>query len=330
MDVLPTPSEASLAVLLLCSTVAASGTSYAPLSSREWFLLSERLEHAERYHLAELLVTDLDALCRVLKYPVTFADRLKKLLGRRQAALNELSELNEQGIWAVTSVDPAYPTSALERLGHHMPQVLFGVGDPSRLQREGVAIVGSRDVDPAGAAYAERLGQLCAAAKLTVISGGARGVDLQAMEGALQTGGSVLGVVADRLMTAAARRDPAHSDQLTLLACVHPRRGFSRGVAMQRNRVIHALGRHALVVASAVYGGTWTGSLENLSHRWSPVLVRAGASVPVGNQELLRRGAHPLPEVPPSTPEELMRCLKAADLTATPDHASVLDSGVPS
>jgi len=312
MELLPIPSGESLAVLLLCSTLAADAMEHSPLSPREWFQLREKLGRAGRTDPAALLNTDLDALGKELKYPAAFAGRLKNLLGRRAEALNEMAELQALGIWALTSVDPGYPAAAMRRLGDRMPQVLFGCGDSSRLQSEGAGIVGSRDVDAAGAAYAERLGHLCAGAGLTVISGGARGVDLQAMNGALQAGGGVLGVLADRLVTAVARRDPEHTEQLTLLACVHPRLGFSRGVAMQRNRVIHALGRCALVVASAEYGGTWNGTLENLSHGWSPVFVRAGSGVPAGNRKLLRRGARPLPEVLPDSPAVLTQFLEEA------------------
>jgi predicted Rossmann fold nucleotide-binding protein DprA/Smf involved in DNA uptake len=308
----PTPPDDSLVLLLLCSTLAASETAPSPLSPREWFLLQDRLPQAGLGGPAALLEADPDALSSTVRLPKAFAERLKALLGRKEAVLAELTELGRLGIWPLTSADAAYPTAALERMGNRMPQVLFGVGDASRLRSSGVAIVGSRNVDAAGSAYAERLGQLCAGAGLTVISGGARGVDLQAMEGALRAGGGVLAVLADRLVTAAARLDPEYAAQLTLLACVHPRLGFSRGIAMQRNRVIHALGRYALVVASAEYGGTWNGSLENLAHRWSPVFVRAGADVPVGNRELLRRGARPLPEALPGTPAELMRSLDEA------------------
>jgi predicted Rossmann fold nucleotide-binding protein DprA/Smf involved in DNA uptake len=135
------------------------------------------------------------------------------------------------------------------------------------------------------------------------------------MNGALEAGGAVLGVLADRLDSAAARRVPEHTDRLTLITCVHPAVGFSRGVALQRNRVIHALGRYALVVASTEGGGTWSGSLENLERGWSPVLVRSGAEVPAGNRELLRRGAYPLPERAPGSAAELIDYLHAARAT---------------
>jgi predicted Rossmann fold nucleotide-binding protein DprA/Smf involved in DNA uptake len=306
------PSDDSLALILLCSTVAAPKASQPLFSSHEWGTLQRQLAPGGVKTPAELFTADLNALGRDLRLPQAVIDRLKTRLEPRAAALEELAGLAERGIWVLTRVDPGYPSAALERLGSRMPQVLFGAGDAGRLRSEGLAIVGSRDVDPAGAAYADRLGHLCAEVGLTVISGGARGVDLCAMNAALEAGGPVLGVLADRLDSAVARRPPEHEDRLTLITCVHPAVGFSRGVALQRNRVIHALGRYTLVVASAEGGGTWSGSLENLERGWSPVLVRSGAEVPAGNRELLRRGAYPLPEHAPGSPAELIDCLHAA------------------
>lgn len=312
MSTLPPPSDASLALILLCSTVAAPKASQPPLSPPEWVRLRSQLDQGGVNTPAELFTADLNALGRDLGLPQDLIERLKFRMDRREAAREELAGLAEREIWVLTSIDPGYPSAALKRMGNRMPHVLFGVGAASRLQSEGLAIVGSRNVDPVGAAYAERLGQLCAEASLTVFSGGARGVDLCAMEGALKAGGTVVGVLAERLDDAAARRAPEHEDRLTLITRVHPAVGFSRTVALQRNPVIHALGRASLVVASADGGGTWSGSLENLERGWSPVLVRSGAEVPIGNRELLRRGAHPLPESAPGSAAELVGYLRAA------------------
>ncbi|MBM4164800.1 MAG: hypothetical protein FJ222_10240 [Lentisphaerae bacterium] len=55
--------------------------------------------------------------------------------------------------------------------------MLFGAGDPALLQGGGLAIVGSRDVDDAGQAFAGDVARWCARGGMPVISGGARGVD---------------------------------------------------------------------------------------------------------------------------------------------------------
>lgn len=319
MNSITPPSDLSLVLILLCSTVAAPKAEHAPLSTPEWSRLWERLSRGGVSSPADLLNLDVSALGRDLGLPAETVERLQSRLAPREAALAELAELAEIGIWVLTSVDPAYPRAALGRLRGRMPQVLFGAGDPARLHQEGVAIVGSRAVDADGAAYAERLGQLSAEAGLSVISGGAKGVDLSAMNGALHAGGSVVGVLAERLDTAVARRPAEYEDRLTYISCVHPRVGFSRAVALGRNRVIHALGRASLVVASADGGGTWSGSLETMTSGWSPVLVRSGPEMPIGNRELLKRGAHPLPESAPSSAAEFLECLRAAGAAFTGD-----------
>jgi len=81
-----------------------------------------------------------------------------------------------------------------------------------------------------------------------------------------------------------------------LVSPYHPAAGFSAGAAMARNKLIYALADVAVVVSSASgTGGTWEGATEAIKAGWVPVLVRDDDSVPDGNRELIRRGAHALP-----------------------------------
>lgn len=165
-----------------------------------------------------------------------------------------------------------------------------------------VAIVGSRDVDEEGLAYAALLGARCAAEGLAVASGGARGVDQAAMHGALDRGGSAIGVTVDPLERLVPRRDlrvPISDELLTLVTPFHPSARWHAGNAMRRNRLINTLAQAAVVVASSTdKGGTRSGALENLKSRWVPLHVRADGSP--GNRKLIDDGGTPLPaDLPP-------------------------------
>ena len=69
---------------------------------------------------------------------------------------------------------------------------------------------------------------------------------------------------------------------------------FSPQRAISRNRLIHAMGLRTFVAqTSAGTGGTFRGTVENLSHGWSPVFVHADGSE--GARLLCLRGAIPVP-----------------------------------
>lgn len=71
------------------------------------------------------------------------------------------------------------------------PPVLFGRGDFSALDGPTVGIVGTRQATTYGKTVAKRFASELAAAGVTVVSGGALGIDSMAHEGALETGRTV-------------------------------------------------------------------------------------------------------------------------------------------
>ena len=72
---------------------------------------------------------------------------------------------------------------------------LRGSGDPELLSRRAVAVVGARSCSPYGAQVARMLGSELGAAGLVVVSGLARGIDGEAHRGALDGGGTTVGVL---------------------------------------------------------------------------------------------------------------------------------------
>lgn len=72
---------------------------------------------------------------------------------------------------------------------------LWCVGDISLSHKKCVAIVGTREVSPGGAARSRRLARELAAAGVVVVSGLARGVDTEALSAAIEAGGKVIAVI---------------------------------------------------------------------------------------------------------------------------------------
>ncbi len=224
--------------------------------------------------------------------------RLDTLLSRQSELTTELEKWRESEIWVLGQTDAAYPERLQARLGKATPPLLFGVGEQTLLDGGGLAIVGSRDADEMALEFTRQIASICAQENIQIVSGGARGIDREAMLSGLDAGGCAVGVLADSLgreAFAERYRTPLEKGRLTLVTPFRPDVGFSIGNAMGRNKCIYALADWSLVVSAAVAeGGTWAGAVENLRHNWTPLFVRDGADVAAGNQRLQEMGALPL------------------------------------
>ena len=261
-------TAAERGLLLLCAEL---GDGRKPLTPSQFRTLRTRV-------LARTEATaDPDrGLCaadlRALGYDVEFAARVEDLLGRERELNRYLSVAEELGIRALTRLSPGYP-ARLRRLGDDAPAVLFCRGDQALLNKPGVALVGSRELNPAGEIFARRVGELAAAEGRVLISGNARGADQTAQEACLAAGGSVVSVLPDGLHD----HDPKNGRIVYLCESGWhlPMTGYR---ALERNRLIHALGEKTLVAQSHRSGGTWSGSEENLRRGWSPLFVHDDGS----------------------------------------------------
>lgn len=241
--------------------------------------------------------------------------RIEALLGRGFLLSQAVERWNARAIWVFSRADAKYPKRIKARLKEDAPPILYGCGDIALLDRGGLAVVGSRHVDDDLLRYTEDVGKCAAEAERSIVSGAAKGIDQAAMQGALEAGGIVVGVMADSLERAALSRDHRESlmdGKLVLTSPYDPAAGFNVGHAMQRNKLIYALADAALVVNSDFEkGGTWTGAVEQLDRlHFVPLFVRNGAAMPKGNAALLRRGAQPWPN--PQNGRELIAALAAA------------------
>jgi len=299
----------SFALFLLCSHVGLPDEPGAkPLSAREWNQLESKLA-ASPLSVAELPGLAAEQIKSTLQTDDVEAARLAWLLDRGGTMEEEIERLTELGIWVITRFDEDYPQRFTERLKSAAPLLLYGAGDARLLNRRGLAVVGSRNIDQRGFALTEFIGNACAESKLNVYSGGARGVDKTAMGAALAAGGSAAGLLADSLekaLRAADARAAMEEGQLVLATPYSPHASFNVGMAMARNKLIYALSDYGLVIASdAEKGGTWAGAEEALKSGWIPVFVVDGPDMPDGNKLLIKRGAIPFPDSFDDAPSSL-------------------------
>ncbi|MEI7731561.1 MAG: DNA-processing protein DprA [Verrucomicrobiota bacterium] len=289
-------SEDGQAMLLLCSTLGkAVAPDIEPYTISEWNQLARKIHASPYQRPAALLGQGAAELADALQVTTGDAERIVRLLDRSGQVAMELENLFSRGLWALTRMDEQYPAKLKQTLKHQAPTVLFGAGDLCLLKRQGIAVVGSRNIDAAAVEFAAEAGRKIAHARMAVISGGAKGSDRIGMDGGLSADGKAIGVLADSLERTVRQPEVRQfllDGQLVLLTPFGPDAGFTVGTAMGRNKVIYGLSEYAIVVSSDLEkGGTWAGATEALKARWCPVFVRQAPDAPKGNQALLKHGA---------------------------------------
>jgi len=227
------------------------------------------------------------------------SQRIVTLLTAATALAFELERFGQLGYSIFSPFSELYPARLRERLRDAAPALLHAVGRVDILAKDGIGIVGSRDVSPEGFEAAAEVARAAVRQGMPVVSGGAKGVDQSSMAAAFQAGGEVVGVLADslekRLKDPETRRAVTGGD-VCLLTPFKPSAGFSVGNVMGRNKVIYALSQVTVAIASDTKGGTWEGATESMRRGFGSVAVWTGPGSGPGNAELIVRGGLPVGE----------------------------------
>lgn len=287
------------AILLLTAWFGAPGDSGpVPLSPKEWGRFALFLREIGRQPADLLQASSLHDLLGGLDDKKVTIARIQRLIDRSAALGIALEKWERAGLWVMTRSDPDYPKRWKERLKHDAPPVLFGAGNRDLLAKSGVAVVGSRDLDASQLTATGKLGREIAFQGWNLISGGARGADEAAMQGALEAEGTAVGILADSLLQACVStkfRKALMREDLALVSTFNPEAGFNVGNAMARNKYIYCLADAAIVIAASENkGGTWSGAVEDLKRAWVPLWVRRDEAA--GNHALVALGARWLPD----------------------------------
>lgn len=289
-------SEDTEAVLLLCGRFGGEKQEpYQPLTPREYGELAKWL-NTRTLRPSDLLSNARQDALSGLHEARLERKRVDFLLGRGTAMALALERWARGGLWVISRGDVEFPKRLKRQLKNAAPPLLYGAGDKALLESGGLAIIGSRDASESALAFTRAIAARCAKEGLAVVSGGARGVDAAAMQGATEAGGYCIGVLASDLLKTSVNRQNRiglQDGQLVLISPFYPEAGFNAGNAMGRNRYIYTLADQALVIDSALRsGGTWEGAVENLKNQWVPLYVRTPGEGP-GNAALVAEGATP-------------------------------------
>jgi predicted Rossmann fold nucleotide-binding protein DprA/Smf involved in DNA uptake len=281
------------AVLLLTAHFAkARNGAVKPLTPKEWGRFALWLK--EKSLTPEQLMTGQPGeLLDGWSDKAITLERIESLMDRGSALALAMEKWLRAGLWVMTRSDPDYPVRLKKRLRTDSPAILFGCGNRALLNSGGLAVVGSRNTTEQDLAYSRDLGAQAAGNGYSIVSGGARGVDEAAMLGALESEGTVIGILADNLLRAcstAKYRKYLMANNLVLISTFYPEVGFNAGNAMQRNKYIYCLSDAAMVVHSGEKGGTWSGAMENVKKQWVPLWVKRTSDPKAGNAAIVTAG----------------------------------------
>ena len=309
-------NDDGLATVLLVSRLCGDGVE--PLKAAEYWDLHRRLGGEPQV----LLGRSEEEIAGGHGLGAELAARIVRLLDRAMAMAFELERLGQSGISTLTPFDERYSERLVERLGTRAPPLLHAAGDLGLLRRDGLGVVGSRNVTEDGAEAARAAAERAVRLGYALVSGGARGVDQTAMSAAFDAGGAVVGVLAESLSRRLKKPDvrrAIHDGRAVMCTPYRPDAPFSAGNAMGRNKLVYALSRLTLVVASEVgKGGTWSGAVEALKIGAGPVGVWQGLGRGPGNDKLIEKGVTPIPSI-----DDLEAVLSALD--PDPDSDSEAD-----
>lgn len=306
----------------------------------ERFLACHRLAEATLppHRLRHLLEEAAGDPCRALTLRTGLTPRQIDRLDHAQTAalpVKELTKAEALGVLVCVVGDPLYPKELLPF--DDAPPLLFVRGTLSI--SPGLAIVGSRRATGYGKAQAIRFASAFVEAGLTVVSGGAAGVDTAAHSGTLQAGGMTVAVVACGL-------DYVYpSENRSLFERIVEQGGaivseFSVGTRPEpwrfpaRNRIIAGLAQATVVIESPDQSGALI-TARNAAEYGRDVWVVPG---PVdngrsrGGHRLIQDGAY-LADGPEDVLEGMIAVPRAVNLTLplappvpelSPDEAALL------
>ena len=208
---------------------------------------------------------------------------------------DQLQRADALGARLLTLADDAYP----ERLRHiyDPPPFLWVRGELLPRDARAVAVVGTRKASEEGRHAARRLGRELAEAGVTVVSGLAYGIDIEAHRGALEGGGrtvAVLGSGVDRIYPsrhAGTVRQILDERQGAVVSELALGTTPDAGNFPRRNRIIAGLSTATVVAEARVSGGALLTAMMALEQNREvfafPASVFAEGQ---GTNRLIRRG----------------------------------------
>lgn len=248
----------------------------------------------------------------------------------------------DRGISLLTWQDAAYPPQL--RATDAPPLVLYYRGRLPDFNALTIGVVGTRKASAYGGLQARRLGYSLGHCGCIVVSGGAKGIDAAAMEGALTGGGTVIGVLGCGVDVVYPLSSRSLFEDVVWHGCLVSE--YPPGTPPHsahfpvRNRIISGLSHGVLVVEAPERSGALITAAAALEQGRDVFALpgNLGVSNFGGNHHLLREGAilvrdarDIVQEYAGSYPELFQRCVETEDpaVPPPPEEAAAPPAPVP-
>lgn len=234
----------------------------------------------------------------------------------------EFRLIKKLGLKILTIFDQEYPANLKEI--YDPPTVLYTLGSLIPEDKPALAVVGSRRASRYGLQAAHNLAAQLAERGFTVVSGLARGIDTQAHRGALDGGGRTLAVLGSGLGNIYPTENQKLAEEISHSGAViseFPVRAVpDRQNFPLRNRVVSGLSLGTLVVEAAERSGALItarmameqgrvvmavpGRIDSFSARGTNALIRDGAKMVSGIDDILEEFEYLFPELGTSAADQ--------------------------
>ncbi len=235
----------------------------------------------------------------------------------------ELKNIADFGCHVVTQSDPEYPE--MLRQIYDPPIVLYVKGTLTAKDKNSVAMVGSRMTTPYGIEVARKLSYQLAYMGVTVVSGGARGIDSAAHQGALTAKGRTIAVLGTGINLVTPPENAELFERIAANGAVMTQFPFNRPPDKQsfpiRNRIVAGMTMGTVVVEANLSSGALItanfateygrqvfavpGRIDSPRSKGCHDLIKKGAKLCEGAEDILSEFEYLFPATnrPPSAAE---------------------------
>jgi DNA processing protein len=207
----------------------------------------------------------------------------------------ELKRVQDFGCQIVTQLDETYPSSLREI--YDPPIVLYVKGQLTARDKNSVAIVGSRQTTHYGIEVARKLGYQLGYVAVTVVSGGARGIDSAGHQGALSAKGRTIAVLGTAINIVFPPENAELFERIAASGAVITQFPFNRNGDKQsfaiRNRIVAGMTLGTVVVEAGLSSGALITSnfATDYGRQVFAVPGRIDSPRSKGCHELIKKGA---------------------------------------
>jgi DNA processing protein len=237
---------------------------------------------------------DVGQLCRVELVGRERAESIKRFSGF-DSLRRDMERVRKDGVRVLTLESGDYPEE-LRNLDD-APLVIYMKGEIMEEDKYAVAIVGSRKPTPYGVSVAEKIASELAGMGLTVVSGGARGIDTAAHIGSVRSGGRSIAVMGSGIDVSYPSENRGLFERMSrsgaVLSEFAPGTPPGRENFPRRNRLISGLSMGVLVVEAASRSGALITARHALDQGKEVFSVpgNISSSASSGTNDLIKQGA---------------------------------------